>query len=118
MGVGYSVCLDAERQFKPVHFDVRRLAGTYHAWRRDKGAGKCKDVPGFCKSATKDEIAEHGYVLTPGRYVGAEEVEDDDEPFDEKMGRLVAELNEQFSESAKLQAAIHKNLSHLGYELR
>jgi type I restriction enzyme M protein len=63
-------------------------------------------VPGFCKSAKLDEIREHGYVLTPGRYVGAEEVEDDGEPFEEKMTRLVTELNEQFAESAKLEAAI------------
>lgn len=61
---------------------------------------------GFCKLATTAEIASHGYVLTPGRYVGAEEVEDDGEPFDEKMKRLVAELNEQFAESAKLEKAI------------
>ena len=61
------------------------------------------------------EIAEHGYVLTPGRYVGAEEVEDDAEPFAEKMQRLVSELNSQFAESAKLEAAIKANLEGLGY---
>lgn len=73
------------------------------------------DIPGFCKSATKDEIAEHGYVLTPGRYVGAEEVEDDDEPFEEKMQRLTSQLNERFAESAKLESAIRSNLKGLGY---
>ena len=62
---------------------------------------KYADVPGFCKSATTDEIAAHGHVLTPGRYVGAEEVEDDGEPFEEKMPRLVAELQRQFAESGE-----------------
>ena len=79
-----------------------------------KGA-KYEDVPGFCKSAATEEIASHGWVLTPGRYVGAEEVEDDGEPFEEKMPRLVAELHTQFAESAKLEKAIKKNLGGLGY---
>jgi type I restriction enzyme M protein len=95
--------------------DVEKIAGTYHAWRGEKGAGKYADVPGFCKSATTDEIAAHGHVLTPGRYVGAEEVEDDGEPFEEKMPRLVAELYAQFAESAKLERAIKANLKGLGY---
>jgi type I restriction enzyme M protein len=76
------------------------------------------DVPGFCKSATTAEIAAHGHVLTPGRYVGAEEVEDDGEPFEEKMPRLVAELESQFAESAKLEAAIRANLKSMGFPLR
>ncbi len=95
--------------------EIQRLAGTYHAWRGDKKAGKYQDIPGFCKSATKEEIAEHGYVLTPGRYVGAEAVEDDDEPFEDKMKRLVAELNQQLAESRKLEKAIRSNLEGLGY---
>jgi type I restriction enzyme M protein len=73
------------------------------------------DVAGFCKSATTEEIAAHGHVLTPGRYVGAEEVEDDGDPFEEKMPRLVAELHSQFAESAKLEKLIMKNLQGLGY---
>ncbi|MHB9022213.1 MAG: N-6 DNA methylase [Halothiobacillus sp.] len=73
------------------------------------------DIAGFCKSATTAEIAAHGYVLTPGRYVGAEEVEDDGEPFEEKMQRLVAQLDEQFAESAKLEQSIKTNLERLGY---
>ena len=103
--------------------EIHRLADTYHAWRGDreprgqKGAGKYKDIPGFCKSATLDEIRQHGHVLTPGRYVGAEEVEDDDEPFEEKMARLTAELSGQFAESRKLEKAIRKNLEGLGYPL-
>ncbi len=95
--------------------DIARIAGTFHAWRGDKGTGKYEDVPGFCKSATTDEIIEHGHVLTPGRYVGAEEVEDDDEPFGEKMERLTTKLAEQFAESRKLERAISKNLKSLGF---
>jgi type I restriction enzyme M protein len=95
--------------------EVARVAGTYHAWRGDKRAAKYEDIPGFCKSAKTAEIAEHGYVLTPGRYVGAEAVEDDDEPFDEKMQRLTSTLHEQFAESRKLEKGIRKNLEGLGY---
>ncbi len=95
--------------------DVARIAGTYHAWRGDKGAGSYADVPGFCKAATLDEIRKHGHVLTPGRYVGAEAVEDDGEPFEEKMARLSATLRQQQAEAAKLDAAIAANLKELGY---
>ena len=95
--------------------DLQKIIGTTHAWRGEKGAGKYQDIAGFCKSAKLDEIASHGHVLTPGRYVGAEEVEDDGEPFEEKMPRLVAELNAQFAESAKLEKAIKANLRGLGY---
>ena len=80
--------------------DIARIAGTYHAWRGEQGAGDYEDVPGFCKSTTTEQIAEHGFVLTPGRYVGAADSEEDDEPFDEKMKRLTAELAEQFAEAA------------------
>lgn len=97
--------------------EIQRIADTYHAWRGDKDVGTYEDIPGFCKSATLEDIRQHGHVLTPGRYVGAEEVEEDDEPFDEKMGRLVAELNEQFKESRKLEKAITKNLKGLGYSV-
>ncbi len=95
--------------------DIARIAGTYHAWRGDKGTGKYEDIPGFCKSATVDEITSHGFVLTPGRYVGAADVEDDGEPFPEKMVRLTTELDEQFKESAKLEKEIRKNLKGLGF---
>jgi len=95
--------------------DIARIAGTYHAWRGENNAGEYKDVPGFCKSATLEEIHKHGYVLTPGRYVGAPEQEDGDEPFDQKMQRLVAQLREQQAEAAKLDAAIAANLKELGY---
>ncbi len=102
--------------------DLEKITSTYHAWRgdqRDAGpktpAAKYADIPGFCKSATTAEIAAHGHVLTPGRYVGAEEIEDDGDPFEEKMPRLVAELHAQFAESAKLEKAIKANLRGLGY---
>ncbi len=95
--------------------DIARIAGTYHAWRGEKGAGDYGDIPGFCRSATLDEIRKHGHVLTPGRYVGAEDVEDDGEPFDEKMRKLTATLEQQFAESARLEREIRKNLKGLGY---
>jgi len=94
--------------------DIGRIADTYHRWRGD-GAGKYEDIPGFCKSASTEEIEAHHFVLTPGRYVGAEELEDDDEPFEEKMTRLVAKLDEQLKEGAKLEKAIRQNLRRLGY---
>jgi type I restriction enzyme M protein len=95
--------------------DLARIAGTYHAWRGDKGAAKYEDIPGFCKSATVDEIRKHGHVLTPGRYVGAEVVENDGEPFEEKMKRLTTQWHEQQKEAAKLDKAIAANLKELGY---
>jgi len=96
--------------------DIAKIAGTYHTWRGDKGAGKYEDTPGFCKSGTLEEISSHGFVLTPGRYVGAEDIEDDGEPFPKKMKRLAAKLDEQFKESAKLEKLIRKNISALGYD--
>lgn len=74
------------------------------------------DVPGYVYSASLEQIAGHGYVLTPGRYVGAPDVEDDGEPFAEKMERLTTTLHEQFAESARLEARIRENLSRLGYD--
>lgn len=95
--------------------DTTQIVSTFHAWKRDTDA--YEDVPGFCKSATLDEIAEHGFVLTPGRYVGAEEVEGDGIPFADKMATLTSELADQFAESAKLEKAIRKNMKALGFEL-
>ena len=95
--------------------EIAKIAQTYHAWRGEKEAGKYEDIAGFCKSAKLEEIASHGYVLTPGRYVGAEEVEDDDEAFEEKMLHLTQKLEQQFEESARLEAAIRENLRGLGY---
>ena len=95
--------------------DIAKIAGTYHAWRGDKGAGEYADVPGFCKSATLDDIRQHGHVLTPGRYVGAGAAEEDDEPFEERMGRLAAVLRQQQAEAARLDVEIAANLRELGY---
>lgn len=95
--------------------DIRRIADTYHAWRGERAAGDYEDVPGFCKSATLEEIRKHGHVLTPGRYVGAAAVEEDGEPFEDKMQRLSALWREQQAEAARLDAAIEANLRALGY---
>ncbi len=95
--------------------DIIRIAGTYHAWRGEEGASDYEDIPGFCKSAMLEEIKKHGYVLTPGRYVGVEELEDDGEPFEEKMQRLTALLREQIEEGHKFDSAIETNLKELGY---
>jgi len=95
--------------------DIARIARTHHAWRGEKSAGKYEDVPGFCKSGKTEEIASHGFVLTPGRYVGAEDVEVDGEPFEEKMKRLTSNLRQQTEEARKLDAAIAANLKELGY---
>lgn len=114
------------RDFTPD--DIEKVAGTFRAWRGDSspdhgslgtdhsGDGYT-DVPGFCFSATTEQIASHGHVLTPGRYVGAEDIEDDGEPFEEKMSRLSADLAAQFAESARLEQAIRENLSQLGFAL-
>jgi type I restriction enzyme M protein len=103
--------------------DIAKIVSTYHAWRGDKSTtgnsqlttGNYSDIPGFCKSAKLDEIRHHGHILTPGRYVGAAEVEDDGEPFDEKMKRLTDELREQSAQSQKLDQLIWANLEDIGY---
>lgn len=95
--------------------EIARIATTCHAWRGEKGGGEYADVPGFCKAAKMSEIVSHNHVLTPGRYVGAEEIEDDGEVFGEKMGRLTAKLVDHFAESARLEQAIRANLSGLGF---
>lgn len=96
--------------------EIQRVAATYHAWRGEAGAGDYADQPGFCKAASLDEIASHHHVLTPGRYVGAADNDDeDDEPFEKKMARLTDELAEQFAESQELENRIRRNLKELGY---
>ena len=120
--------------------DIARIAGTYHAWRGEPGGNARNDtknarvhlertpgpdgepgtsgyadVPGFCAGVATERIAERGYVLTPGRYVGAADAEDDGEPFDERMKRLTAELVEQQAESARLDKAIVRSLRELGF---
>jgi type I restriction enzyme M protein len=95
--------------------DLAKIAGSYHAWRGDKSAGGYDDVPGFCMATKLADIRKHGYVLTPGRYVGAELTEDDGEPFKERMARLATTLHAQRDEAASLDAAIAANLKTLGY---
>lgn len=122
------------RDFTPE--DIKKIVDTFHNWRtvgwsepseaqQTTGGDHVelpdvspsyRDIPAFCKSALLDEIRQHDYVLTPGRYVGAAEQEDDGEPFAEKMARLTAQLKEQFEQSDKLEAEIKKNLAGLGYE--
>jgi type I restriction enzyme M protein len=87
--------------------DVAKIAGTYHAWRDGVGYA---DVPGFCKAATLAELRAHDFVLTPGRYVGAEDVPEDGEPFDEKLGRLMRVLQEQQAEERRLDEEILRRL--------
>lgn len=94
--------------------DIKKIADTFHAWQQGEGY---ENVPGFCYSATLEDIRKHEHVLTPGRYVGAEEQEADSEVFADKMARLTAQLAEQFAESAVLERKIKKNLAGLGFEL-
>jgi type I restriction enzyme M protein len=95
--------------------EIARIAKTYHAWRGEKGAGKYEDLAGFCTSAACQEVAAHGYVLTPGRYVGAKAGVDDDEPIEEKMNRLTAMLKNQFSEARQLEEVILDGLERIHY---
>ena len=95
--------------------DIGRIARTYHAWHTGEDNNGYADVPGFCKGASLNEVQQHGHVLTPGRYVGAEPQPDDGEPFETKMQRLVAELQAQQAEGARLDAAIAENLKALGF---
>ncbi|WP_304303699.1 class I SAM-dependent DNA methyltransferase [Pseudacidovorax intermedius] len=98
--------------------DVAHIASTVHRWRQDGEDGAdlpYADEPGFCRAVKLAEIAEHSHVLTPGRYVGAEAADDDDEAFNEKMERLTAQLAEQMAKGAKLDAVIREKLGALGY---
>lgn len=95
---------------------IERIAATVATWRGENNAGDYQDIPGYCRSVKLAEIAEHGHVLTPGRYVGAEEVEDDDEAFAEKMQKLTEKLGEQMAKGTELDALIRQKLGGLGYE--
>ena len=99
--------------------DIQQVADIFHAWKTGETVNGVtyEDQAGFCKSASLDEITKHDFVLTPGRYVGAADEEDDGIPFAEKMATLTEKLSEQFAESAKLEAEIKKSLAGLGYEL-
>ena len=94
--------------------DIKRIANTYISWQNEEGY---EDIQGFCKVASIDEIKGHDFILTPGRYVGIEEVEDDGEAFEEKMERLTSTLAMQFEKSRELEEEIRKQLGGIGYEL-
>ncbi len=91
--------------------DIEKITRAYHAWRGEGEAGAYEDVPGFCKSATLEEIRAHGYVLTPGRYVGAADVEGDDMPFAERFALLRQKLDSDFAEADRLSADIRRQLA-------
>jgi type I restriction enzyme M protein len=93
--------------------EIGKIAGAYHAWRGEMGDDAYADEPGFCKAARIDEIEQHNFVLTPGRYVGAGAAEEDGEPFVEKFDRLMGELREQFAEGRRLEAEIEAKLGAL-----
>ena len=95
--------------------NIQQITNAYHAWRSGNGEFDYADVPGFCKSAAIDEVRKHDYVLTPGRYVGNAPQEEDNEPFEDKMRRLVAQLREQQTKAARLDTAIADNLETLGF---
>lgn len=94
--------------------DIQKVAQTYHAWRgtNDK---PYEDIAGFCKVANLEEVKNNEYILTPGRYVGLADVEEDEEPFEQKMERITSELSEQFAKSKELEDQIRKSLEGLGY---
>jgi type I restriction enzyme M protein len=95
---------------------IDKIAATVAAWRGEEEAGEYQDTPGYCRSVKLSEIAEHGHVLTPGRYVGAEDVEDDDEAFADKMQKLTEKLGEQMAKGTELDRLIRQKLGGLGYE--
>ena len=123
------------RDFKPE--DIREIADTFHAWKSSTPSSRTdapttpssrteqserpgstyQDIPGFCKSATLEEIAQHDFVLTPGRYVGAAPEKDDGESFADKMARLTGQLREQFEEGERLEEKIKENLGGLGFDV-
>ena len=94
--------------------DIQKIASAYHNWRNSDG--NYEDIQGFCKKARLDEVIEHDYILTPGRYVGIEEAEEDGEPFEKKMDQLTTQLAKQFKKSKALEEEIKKQLGGIGYE--
>ena len=93
--------------------DIQKLADTFTKFQD----GTLENVKGFCTVASLDEIEKHEFILTPGRYVGIEEVENDGEPFEEKMARLTSELSDMFKKSRELEDEIRKKLGAIGYEI-
>lgn len=120
---GETLFIDARDTFeqisrKQVVFNdenIKKITDTIQAWRGEKGTKKYEDVAGFCKSANLEEIKKNGYVLTPGRYVGLGDIEDDGIPFEEKMAKLSKELKESFTKGRELEKEIENNLKELGF---
>lgn len=120
---GETLFIDAREIFeqisrKQVIFNkeqIQKIANTIRAWRGEAGAGEYGDVPGYCKSANLEDIKKNGYVLTPGRYVGLSDVEDDGVPFEEKMKKLSNELRAEFVRGHELEILIENNLKELGF---
>jgi type I restriction enzyme M protein len=96
--------------------DIQKIAGTYHNWRNKDGS--YKDIKGFRKSATLEEITKHNFVLTPGRYVGIKDEEDDGVPFEKKMTELTKKFSEQMAEEKKMDEEIEKQLKNVGFKLK
>ena len=120
---GQTLFIDARETFEPISRkqviftdeNIQKIAGTVRAWRGENHGSEYKDIAGFCKSATKEEIVKNGYVLTPGRYVGIKPEEDDGIPFEEKMKKLTGELKQYFTESKKLEKEIQGNLKKIQF---
>lgn len=118
---GETLFIDARETFEPISRkqviftdeNIQKIAGTVRAWRGENHGSEYKDIAGFCKSASKEEIAKNGYVLTPGRYVGVAPEEDDGIPFGIKMKKLTLELKQYFGESKKLEKEIEENLKEI-----
>ena len=118
---GETLFIDAREVFTPISRkqvifsdeQIKKIAQTVRAWRGEEGAGEYKDIPGYCKAVTLDEIRNNGYVLTPGRYVGIREEEDDGIPFEEKMKRLTTDLEECFKKGKDLEEKIRENLKFI-----
>ena len=102
-------------QIELTDSDIAKIAGTYHAWRGDKGASGYADEAGFCKVANLEEMQKHGHVLTPGRFVGTEATEENEEPFSDRMAGLAELLREHQEQGIRLDALIGENLRRLGY---
>lgn len=121
--IGETLFIDARETFEPISRkqvvftdeNIKKIAGTVGAWRGENHRKEYKDAAGFCKSATKEEIAKNGYVLNPGRYVGFAEEGDDGIPFGVKMKKLTGELKQYFKESKKLEKKIEDNLKKINY---
>ncbi|MCK5663911.1 MAG: SAM-dependent DNA methyltransferase, partial [Thiotrichaceae bacterium] len=100
------------REFAPE--DIEKIEQTYHSWRKD---GDYEDLKGYCKSAKREEIEKHNFILTPGRYVGIPDEEDDGIPFDDKMNDLTATLAEQMQKEKELDVQIKEQLEQIGFVL-